>query len=166
MKDSEKTEIFISRNLKEFNLSFTMQIEKKNYRERDAFSRLYNARIDYYRQLQRISDSVTLRAPPKDLERERADLLIEEQALELSIVKQVGRKRYLANLMEEEERRKKRSSLASTDKQFADESLADSATNNNAEGDDCAKERDCGICKLEFDKGAMTPCGHLFCEGN
>ncbi|KAJ3092676.1 hypothetical protein HK102_004409 [Quaeritorhiza haematococci] len=123
---------------KALNKECERQINKLTLLERESrvFNRLYNSRIEYYRQLQKLSDNVTLPEMPHDLERMKADILQEEQALEIRIVQQVGRRRYLTNLMKEDEE-------ATVAGQI---------------------DRDCGICKLEVEKGALTPCGHVFCE--
>jgi len=103
-------------------------------RESKIFSRLANNRIEYYRQLQRISDSVLPPVFTRDLDIEHEILSIEERDANSKIAQLQGRKRYLEHLISRQEGAS-------------------------------IEDRECGICRSDFEIGIMTQCGHLFCEG-
>ncbi|KAJ3298009.1 Calcium-transporting ATPase 10, plasma membrane-type [Borealophlyctis nickersoniae] len=136
----QKEEIEICKNvLGKVGKECDRQIVKLGVLEKEmsAFRRMSNSRLLYYRRLQFISDGVTLPDKPVDIETVIGRCLEDEAETERKLVTQIGRKRYLENLMAEEK-----------------EKL-------NREGKE--KERDCAICKSDFEKGAVTPCGHIFC---
>lgn len=97
------------------------------FRECDDFRRVYNSRIHFYRQLQKISDQVKV-AESKDPEEEIEALGTQERELEKQIVMQTSRRRYLEHLVE---------------------------TNNKGE-EMSEEERNCLICRSDFVKGALT----------
>ncbi|GAA6044440.1 hypothetical protein JCM8097_006647 [Rhodosporidiobolus ruineniae] len=106
--------------------------------ELDQLNKSFNTRIQYFAQLQIISDEV---ADPDmggpnwhGLEIEIAMLQADEIALKNSIESKQTRRRYLDNL-----------------------------NNPEAEGDD-DEERTCPICAEFFSSGVLTNCGHLTCS--
>ncbi|OLL23782.1 putative ATP-dependent helicase [Neolecta irregularis DAH-3] len=104
-------------------------------KEYETMRSLLNSRIEYFRQLQQISDSVvqyTVEEPDMEINR-----LLDEEAIELAKIEQAeSRYRYLVNLKAEE-----------TSDQFL-----------------LQKPTTCIICTDTFDVGAITICGHIFCD--
>ncbi|KAJ3094992.1 hypothetical protein HDU97_007359 [Phlyctochytrium planicorne] len=100
------------------------------------FRRVANARIDYFRHLQRISDGVT---PPEPLTAPaavvRSNFANEEKVASDSLASQSRRIAYLKHLMNEQLGGK----------------VSETAV------------RECVICRSDFDRGYMTFCGHLYC---
>ncbi|KAI8848832.1 SNF2 family N-terminal domain-containing protein [Chytridium lagenaria] len=98
------------------------------------FRRLANARIEYFRHLQRISDGVT---PPEPLsippQQARIQMEHEESQLSDHLVLQRRRQAYLFHLMKEQNQ------------------------------EEAEAVRECVICRSEFGHGFMTFCGHLYC---
>lgn len=104
-------------------------------REMELFKDTMNARLEFYRQLQQISDTV---APyEKDLSQEARDSALSsmkatEARLEARIATLKAKDRYLEHLRHE------------------------SATNET--------QRICIICQQPFEVGALTSCGHSYCK--
>ncbi|KAK9480907.1 SNF2 family N-terminal domain-containing protein [Lipomyces japonicus] len=105
---------------------------------------VYNARIDYYKQLQQISDGVATFIPAETKScPEKIPLKFPKQAQErenkllLNIDKGYARLRYLDHL--------KKSILSTT-------------------GTIPESERLCVICQSTFDIGSLTVCGHQYCR--
>ena len=107
-----------------------VSLEKENELFRDAM----NTRLEYYRQLQRISDTV---APfDGDLDDQaRESVLLDKKALESRLKDRVAslraKSRYLAHLRDE-------------------------ATNTES-------QKICIICQQQFEIGLLTSCGHSYC---
>lgn len=110
------------------------------------FNAIFNARVEYFKQLQQISDSVL---PPTfigfDREKlKKIDVELKFTRLEKSFVEQnrliensTGRLRYLSELVKE-------------------------SSSNNADDFDGAMM--CIICRCEITSGSLTKCGHKFCK--
>ncbi|GAO50610.1 hypothetical protein G7K_4734-t1 [Saitoella complicata NRRL Y-17804] len=100
------------------------------------FNRVYNARVDYFAQLQVISDSVLSYEPNPDPRKEadsRKKLDGTIKKLPDTIAATQSRHRYLLHLQ-------------------------------NSADDDSEAERICIICQDSFETGVITGCGHLFCK--
>ncbi|KAJ3309377.1 hypothetical protein HDU76_003646, partial [Blyttiomyces sp. JEL0837] len=95
-----------------------------------SFRRLANARIQYYEQLQRLSDDVTPATRPHDLMTEVERTLVSIAIKERLLVAKMGRSRYLKNLIEAQ----------------------------------TGGSKECIICRCTFYTGAMTSCGHVYCQ--
>ncbi|KAK9711590.1 hypothetical protein K7432_007738 [Basidiobolus ranarum] len=102
-------------------------------REIGMFRKLYNSRIEYYRQLQKISDDVT-ELQCYDHKKELEICKESEHKLQMEIVQSEGKLRYLRHLKE----------TTGTEKQQEQERL-------------------CLICQMHFDTGMINPCGHIYC---
>ncbi|KAI9755427.1 MAG: hypothetical protein M4579_004284 [Chaenotheca gracillima] len=103
-------------------------------REIETFRQTMNLRLEYYRQLQQISDTV---APYEDeAETDNDDsmnrMLEKEKKSAATAASLKSKRRYLLHLR-----------LESSDK---------------------AAERICIICRMSFDVGALTVCGHQYCR--
>jgi E3 ubiquitin-protein ligase SHPRH len=103
--------------------------------EVEAFTTLMNSRVEYYRQLQQISDSVAPRdeeeAPFHD-ERTLENIVQFEQKVAAKVASATSKRRYLLHLRDE---------------------------NVNS-----AEDRICVICQSSFENGALTVCGHQYCK--
>ncbi|KAL5032293.1 hypothetical protein BDV3_000875 [Batrachochytrium dendrobatidis] len=104
--------------------------------ETTKFSILGNARIVYFRELQKFHSGVVFPEKPTDMEAHCTTLEDNIRGFERSIATQNARLRYLATL---ETDNIQRTALG--------ESL-----------------RECGICRTMFKNGVVTHCGHMFCE--
>ena len=105
-------------------------------RDMDIFKDTQNARLEYYRQLQSISDTVAPYEEELDefaLKKTIADMLRNEEKIQGRMAALKGRGRYLVHLR--------------------DESTAASDT-----------QRLCIICQQSFEVGAFTSCGHTYCK--
>ena len=103
-------------------------------RELDLFKDTSNARLEYYRQLQQISDSVAAYESEMDeqtLITTLASMLVDETKLRDKIATLNARHRYLIHLRDD-------ASLESP-------------------------QRLCIICQQSFETGVLTSCGHSFC---
>lgn len=109
---------------------FVDELEK----DLDLFTKTMNQRLEFYRQLQIISDTV---APYKELEDETIDLY----ALEKQKVEQQKSEERLATL--------------NTKRRFLMH-LRDEASEEDA--------RICVICQSSFETGVLTVCGHQYCK--
>ncbi|KAI9880421.1 MAG: hypothetical protein M1830_003461 [Pleopsidium flavum] len=104
-------------------------------KELDVFRDTMNSRLEFYRQLQQISDSV---APyDEDLEPDATDVILSqrkvaEAGLSAKIASLRAKGRYLMHLR--------------TDSRLED------------------TQRTCVICQQSFEVGALTVCGHQFCK--
>ncbi|KAK9456277.1 hypothetical protein V1511DRAFT_497040 [Dipodascopsis uninucleata] len=105
-------------------------------REHLLFRSVYNARIEYYKQLQQLSDGVA-EFDPKEPEKFSKTALASEAKLLLRIDKGYARLRYLEHL--------KSSMLSKT-------------------GSVPESERICVICQCPFEIGSLTVCGHQYCR--
>ncbi|CAO3663847.1 unnamed protein product [Umbelopsis ramanniana] len=112
-------------------------ILEKLENEARKFSQLYNARIEYYRALQHISDQVKA-WESKDPKAEIEELKEQERKYQREAAAQTARSRYLTNLSKEE--------------------TQSDANQTHREFDNCL------ICQSEFDRGIITYCAHMFCE--
>ncbi|ORX99471.1 hypothetical protein K493DRAFT_279635 [Basidiobolus meristosporus CBS 931.73] len=102
-------------------------------REIAMFRRLYNSRIEYYRQLQKISDDV-VELHCSDFSKELESCKESEHRLQSELVRTEGKLRYLLHLKE----------TTGDEKQQEQERL-------------------CLICQMNFDTGMITSCGHIYC---
>ncbi|KAF9007147.1 SNF2 family N-terminal domain-containing protein [Cyathus striatus] len=98
----------------------------------------FNQRVQYFRQLQEISDAVTEVTWEGTLMEALQECMLQETELEKNVQNKRARYRYLSNL----------------------------ATNKDA-GDEEEEEeaRMCILCRCDFSRGFLTQCGHVFCEG-
>ncbi|KAK6894906.1 putative ATP-dependent helicase IRC20 [Candida tropicalis] len=124
---------------------------------------IYNSRIEYYKQLQIISDTVQ-RPEFESLNREKLDYFSINQVFSkmnqagfLSTDSNVGRFRYLVELMNENA-----SNQTITKGPNKHNSDSDGAEDNVAEEDDSSS--DCIICRSTITLGALTECGHKYCK--
>jgi E3 ubiquitin-protein ligase SHPRH len=106
-----------------------LEIEMKN------ISDVLEHRRDYYIRLQKLSDGVIPLDRPLDLDALENSLKDRLNKLQISYSSDMGRKRYLENLLDEDEK----------------------------EQED-TKDLECGICKTTMEERAILPCGHFFCK--
>ncbi|KAK9471884.1 SNF2 family N-terminal domain-containing protein [Dipodascopsis tothii] len=100
------------------------------------FRDVYNARIEYYKQLQQLSDGVAA-FEPKEPDKFRKSAVAAEGRLAVRVERGYARLRYLDHL---------KSSTAA------------------ASGDIPESERMCVICQSPFEIGSLTVCGHQYCR--
>ncbi|PVH17708.1 uncharacterized protein CXQ87_000601 [Candidozyma duobushaemuli] len=113
-----------------------------------CYNSVFNARVEYFKQLQQISDSVQGKTycteqdalEPKKVDSEVASHLMLFTAAQRRLTRAVSRLRYLSTLIPKNEALK----------QEAEESTDDS--------------NDCVICQSQIVVGSLTPCGHKFCK--
>ncbi|KAJ3170203.1 hypothetical protein HDU88_008830 [Geranomyces variabilis] len=105
--------------------------------EARAGTKVLNARITYYRDLQHLSDGVLPAIVPRKVQKEIDDTLKDEAEMQRLLASQVSRVRYLQHMMMEEA------------------AGAESSTE---------AERECLICKCPVAQGLLTPCGHVYCK--
>ncbi|KAG9245867.1 SNF2 family N-terminal domain-containing protein [Calycina marina] len=103
-------------------------------KEVGIFTNVVNSRLDYYRQLQYLSDAV---APHQaiegaEVERMATKMVADEEALAQKIATALSKRRYLEHLKRE-------------------------AANPE-------EQRACVICRETFEIGALTVCGHQYCK--
>ncbi|MCJ1276785.1 hypothetical protein MMC21_004592 [Puttea exsequens] len=103
-------------------------------REIELFKDAMNQRLEYYRQLQAVSDTVA----PHEVEMteaDRADTLLRKKAQEAKMIRRIAsmksKGRYLVHL--------------------------------RAEDGDCEAQKTCIICTAPFENGILTSCGHSYC---
>ncbi|RYO87109.1 hypothetical protein DL764_008905 [Monosporascus ibericus] len=103
-------------------------------RELDRFTSAMNARIEYYRQLQAVSDTVAVREQEEneDTDSIMKNLLNEEQSAQRRFTAAQSKHRYLHHLKEA------------------------GRTSN--------EPKICVICQSDFTVGVLTVCGHQFCK--
>ncbi|RYP12581.1 hypothetical protein DL767_011239 [Monosporascus sp. MG133] len=103
-------------------------------RELDRFTSAMNARIEYYRQLQAVSDTVAVREQEEneDTDTIMKNLLNEEQSAQRRFTAAQSKHRYLLHLKEA------------------------GRTSN--------EPKICVICQSDFTLGVLTVCGHQFCK--
>ncbi|KAI8903934.1 SNF2 family N-terminal domain-containing protein [Powellomyces hirtus] len=111
--------------------------------ETRAISKVFNSRLSYYMNLQRVSDGVVPAVEPADIDADIAETVSNESEMQRALVAQVARVRYLENMTREER--------GSDD---------DGTTEGAAERQ---KEWECLICKSPVVEGLITPCGHVYC---
>lgn len=112
-----------------------------------CYNAVFNTRVEYFKQLQQISDSVQVKTycteqdalEPRKVNSEVASHLMLFTAAQRKLTRAVSRFRYLSTLMPKEETLKK------------EEDLADNAN-------------DCVICQSRIVLGSLAPCGHKFCK--
>ncbi|KAK9463406.1 SNF2 family N-terminal domain-containing protein [Lipomyces oligophaga] len=122
-------------NLRELMDSQKHVLEKLD-KELLFFRLVYNARIEYYRQLQQISDGVA-EFVPKDVEKFSKSAVQQESRILNRVRKGYARFRYLEHL--------KRTVLGNA-------------------GSVPESERMCVICQCPFEIGSLTVCGHQYCR--
>ncbi|OZJ04165.1 hypothetical protein BZG36_03117 [Bifiguratus adelaidae] len=115
-------------------LKVQTRLQKELEKEAFEFNKLYNARIDYFRQLQKLSDQVQV-PESTNPEREVETLREEESNADVQLAAQLRRHRYLEHLME-------------------------NAANEDAD----EETKICLICRETFIRGVLTYCGHMYCE--
>ncbi|RCK54500.1 putative ATP-dependent helicase IRC20 [Candida viswanathii] len=134
---------------------------------------IFNARIEYYKQLQVISDTVE-RPTFADLDRDNLDPEMAETVLRMMHVRRsehtesnVGRFRYLMGLMKENEKCKdgknKRNSDDDDDDEEEEEEDNEDHEEDKKNGDDISLSM-CTICHSTITLGALTHCGHKYCK--
>ncbi|KAJ3055803.1 hypothetical protein HK097_009186 [Rhizophlyctis rosea] len=135
------------------------QVKKLDLMEQDlrAFRRLYNFKLSYYKQLQRISDGVTLPDRPGNVAAVRQQCTQEEATIRRKLAALLGRKRYLENLEKEE---KERAAKGNKEGQTIGNGETVAAQQIR---DGVGSLRECGICKGSIEKGVLTVCGHIYC---
>ncbi|RYP52843.1 hypothetical protein DL768_002092 [Monosporascus sp. mg162] len=103
-------------------------------RELDRFTSAMNARIEYYRQLQAVSDTVAVReqGENEDTDTIMKNLLNEEQSAQRRFTAAQSKHRYLLHLKEA--------------------------------GQTPNEPKICVICQSDFTIGVLTVCGHQFCK--
>ncbi|RYO84363.1 hypothetical protein DL766_007650 [Monosporascus sp. MC13-8B] len=103
-------------------------------RELDRFTSAMNARIEYYRQLQAVSDTVAVREQEEneDTDTIMKNLLNEEQSAQRRFTAAQSKHRYLLHLKEA--------------------------------GQTSNEPKICVICQSDFTLGVLTVCGHQFCK--
>ncbi|CAD6499854.1 BgTH12-03960 [Blumeria graminis f. sp. triticale] len=109
------------------NLKVTIVLEK----EVELFTSIMNNRLEYYRQLQQISDMVAPYQGPSD-EKALSKIQNDENLVKNQVAMSKSKLRYLEHLRKE--------------------------ANNPQE------EKICAICQETFNNGAITACGHQYCE--
>lgn len=113
-----------------------------------CYNSVFNARVEYFKQLQQISDSVQGKTycteqdalELKKVDSEVASHLMLFTAAQRKLTRAVSRFRYLSTLIPKDEALKRE----------AEESTDDS--------------NDCVICQSQIVVGSLTPCGHKFCK--
>ncbi|KAI9005215.1 SNF2 family N-terminal domain-containing protein [Gaertneriomyces semiglobifer] len=110
-------------------------------KEKFAMNTFFNTRTKYFVQLQKISDGVDFIAEPEDVQREIEDIEAQERALQTELAQLLGKRRYLATLVNEEKQKRA--------------------------GEDGIGElgKECLICRDPVKEGKLTQCGHLYCKG-
>ncbi|KXJ93145.1 helicase-like protein [Microdochium bolleyi] len=103
-------------------------------KELDIFTAAMNARVEYYKQLQAVSDTV---APleheeDEDVDAKLASMIAEEASLQSKVSTAQSKHRYLVHLKEV--------------------------------GKDANESKFCVICQASFTLGVLTVCGHQFCK--
>ncbi|KAI9097243.1 hypothetical protein DFS34DRAFT_114978 [Phlyctochytrium arcticum] len=126
------------------------QVSKLDLLEREVqlFRKLFNVRIAYYKQLQRISDGVVAVDRPDRLEDALKQCRETAQSLQKQVVTLNARRRYLQTINEEERERSQDQTAAAQPNETPAATI----------------ERECLICRNFFMRGILTPCGHLYCN--
>ncbi|KAG7085953.1 hypothetical protein E1B28_003481 [Marasmius oreades] len=136
-KDDDPEKVLLKQTITEVRRLIQSQQSMMDKLDADLslFRKAFNHRVLYFRQLQEISDSVA----EVEFEGSRLDALHNAQddvtILDGKINTNRARQRYLENL----------ASLGGQD--------------------DEEDERCCILCRCEFERGFITPCAHVFCEG-
>ncbi|KAF3989492.1 hypothetical protein FT663_03610 [Candidozyma haemuli var. vulneris] len=112
-----------------------------------SYNAVFNARVEYFKQLQQISDSVQGKTycteqdnlEPSKVNSEVASHLMLFTAAQRKLTRAVSRFRYLSTLIPKEE-------------------LAIKEEDGDNESNDCV------ICQSQIVVGSLTPCGHKFCK--
>ncbi|KAJ3282565.1 hypothetical protein HK104_010832 [Borealophlyctis nickersoniae] len=141
-KITKKEKIKMCETLSIVGKEFDTQIVNLGVLEKEMaeFRRMYNSRLVYYRRLQFISDGITPPNKPVNIEAAIERYLEDEAATEQMLATQIGRKRYLENLMAEE--------------------------NEKLNCERKERQRECVICSIDFEKGVVTLCGHIYCSAD
>ncbi|KAH9268563.1 hypothetical protein BASA84_000168 [Batrachochytrium salamandrivorans] len=105
--------------------------------ETKRLAHLGNARIVYFRELQKFHEGVTFPKKPTSLDLYSESLCETIQELGDQITVQVGRRRYFKTLESDH-------------------------SEHRVRGENI---RECAVCHSMFQKGVVTPCGHMFCDG-
>ena len=123
----------VETHLKATQKHLTEQLKSNKELEKEIalFTKAMNTRVEYYRQLQELSDMVEPYEGPNDEATLHGFLQMEEK-LQTKITTAKSKRRYLDHLKAEAERPQ--------------------------EG------RICVICQEQFETGALTVCGHLYCK--
>ncbi|KAJ3010258.1 UNVERIFIED_CONTAM: hypothetical protein HDU68_002246 [Siphonaria sp. JEL0065] len=107
------------------------------YKELVKIRKLANARIEFFKHLQQISNSVDPPEKPDDVESELDHIQIEINKTETLLASQIGRSKYLENL---------------------------SSETKTAASTSSSSDYECLVCKCPFDDGFVTECGHFYCD--
>ncbi|KAL1304619.1 hypothetical protein AAFC00_003586 [Neodothiora populina] len=128
----------LHRQMKEMNaiLSDETKVLTELEKRLELFRSTMNQRLEFYRQLQYISDTV---APYK----EELDETLDKKALEIAEKSQEAKARILAQLK--------------TKQRFLHHLRDESNSSSDA-------ERVCVICQCSFEQGVLTVCGHQYCK--
>ncbi|KAH7033297.1 SNF2 family N-terminal domain-containing protein [Microdochium trichocladiopsis] len=103
-------------------------------KELDIFTAAMNARIEYYRQLQAVSDTVAPleREENEDVDARLSGMIAAEASLQSNVSAAQSKHRYLMHLKDA--------------------------------GKDASESKFCVICQASFTLGVLTVCGHQFCK--
>ncbi|KAI8873760.1 hypothetical protein GQ42DRAFT_141708 [Ramicandelaber brevisporus] len=186
----------ITMEINQLNRLIRQQQDVQTLLEKEATDllRISNYRIEYFRDLQVLSDTVTLPEVTAARALRQVETGVnEENTLKQQMVRLIGRRRYLEHLSKSvkqqqqqqqpgEERNVETKSAVngnepaassasgasagtSTASSAAPASTEVAASNNNDDDDDDEESTECLICKCPISSIALlTPCGHIFCE--
>lgn len=115
------------------------------HKEMNSYNAVFNARVEYFKQLQQISDSVEAKhyATTQDdlqamiIDAETSTLMIQFAAAKRKLTKGVSKFRYLSTLI---------------------------SKGDEEEGEQKNRQDECVICQSLISVGSLTPCGHKFCK--
>ncbi|KAJ3069650.1 hypothetical protein HDU98_007299 [Podochytrium sp. JEL0797] len=120
-------------------------------KELNKLRRLANARIDFFRHLQHISDSVENPARPDNIQQALLTTQTEIMTTETLLASQISRCKYLHNLSPNH-------SSASIPAVVSGKGKGKELEVEEVEGYECL------VCKEPFEEGWITECGHFYCD--
>ncbi|KAJ3385204.1 hypothetical protein HDU80_000741 [Chytriomyces hyalinus] len=129
-----------------YNRGFEAQLKCVNEMQTELkkISVLANARINFFKRLQALSDSVVAPEKPVDVER---TLQKTEENIHLTqsrLVAQIGRVKYMEFLSKQ--------------------TCAQTQPERVSDGTEFADGPECLVCKSPFEDGYITECGHFYCD--
>ncbi|KAJ3221148.1 hypothetical protein HDU81_010865 [Chytriomyces hyalinus] len=130
-----------------YNRGFEAQLKCVNEMQTELkkISVLVNARINFFKRLQALSDSVVAPEKPVDVERTLQKTEENIHSTESRLVAQIGRVKYMEFLS----------------KQTAAQTQP---PENVSAGTELAEGPECLVCKSPFEDGYITECGHFYCD--